>query len=432
MGDHEHSTIKHQDHVLLDQPLLRLPYELLRNNFRAAHFTVEKDSSTVKSLLRETATAAVNGKAAPDQVLKNLDTMIAKMRGVKRKLTSYADEEARLHHQSAARVAHLGELYAMHGYDDVKYETWSRKRLDRLLVDYLLRSGHADSARALTAERGMDDLVDVQTFEQMNQIQQALLGGSVTEALAWCQDNKKELRKMDSKLEVMLRFQQYIELLRGRTQNQTVEAINHARKYLIGSKGFSEAELRKAAGMLAYRPDAAPAAYTELYSPEKWHDLADLFTATHAQLLSLPSFPLLHIALSSGLSALKTPACHSSNTASSIAAAAAAASTAGPSSRHHASSASSTEMRPAMTDPAAACPICSTELNDLARNVPYAHHTQSHVDTDLLLLPNNIAYGRDRLEAYAEKSGLDPTVRVRDLRTGAEYATKELEKVYIT
>lgn len=185
---------------LQDQPLLRLPYELLRNNFRAAHFTVEKDSTAVKSLLRETASAAVNGKATPDQILKNLDTMIAKMRGVKRKLTTYADEEARLHHQSGARIAHLGELYSMHGYDDVKYETWSRKRLDRLLVDYLLRSGYGQSARALTDEKVMDDLVDVQTFQQVNKIQESLRKGSVAEALAWCQDNKKELRKMEVRL----------------------------------------------------------------------------------------------------------------------------------------------------------------------------------------------------------------------------------------
>jgi macrophage erythroblast attacher len=356
----------------------------------------------------------------------------------------------------------------MHGYDDVKYETWSRKRLDRLLVDYLLRSGHADSARALTAEKGMDDLVDVQTFEQMNKIQQALRNGSVAEALAWCQDNKKELRKMDvravfpplclslltspqSKLEFQLRLQQYIELVRTQNQPQILEAINHAKKYLVPSKSAYPSELRRAFGLLAYPPGNAPEAYAELYRPEKWHDLADLFTATHAQLLSLPSFPLLHIALSSGLSALKTPACHSANTASSIAAAAAAHPTGVPrgNSQQHASSTGlhlpsdnpdddiephipPSQTRPAMTDPAAACPICSTELNDLARNVPYAHHTQSHVDTDLLLLPNNIAYGRDRLEAYAEKSGLDPAERVRDLRTGAEYATEDLIKVYIT
>jgi macrophage erythroblast attacher len=123
--------------------------------------------------------------------------MIAKMRGVKRKLTTYAEEERRLNRQVEARIAHLGELYGMHTVDDVAYESWSRARLDRLLIDYLLRQGYNESAADLARERGKEDLVDIETFVQMSKIQESLRTGSVAEALAWCQDNKKELRKMD-------------------------------------------------------------------------------------------------------------------------------------------------------------------------------------------------------------------------------------------
>ncbi|KAF0326485.1 Protein FYV10 [Colletotrichum sp. SAR11_59] len=414
MADHEHSIIKHQDHLLLDQPLLRLPYELLRKNFRQAHFTVEKDSTAIKSLLKETATASVNGRASPDDVLKNLDTMIARMRGVKRKLAAHADEEARLTRQAGARISHLGDLYGMHSVDDVKYEAWSRARLDRLLVDYLLRHGYNESAKALTAERGMDDLVDVETFVQMSRIQEALRNGSVVEALAWCQDNKKELRKMDSNLEFMLRFQQYIELVRTQSQPKLLEAIAHAKRYLVPFKATYPEELRKAFGLLAYPPNAANAVYSDLYSPDRWNTLADLFTRTHNSLLALPSFPLLHIALSSGLSALKTPACHSANS-SHVA----------PSDANTATNASATAGTQSV------CPICSTELNDLARNVPYAHHTKSYVEHDLLLLPNSRAYGKERLEDYAKKSGLPPD-QVKDLRTGDIYSVDKLKKVFIT
>ncbi|KAL2753617.1 hypothetical protein ACRALDRAFT_2043976 [Sodiomyces alcalophilus JCM 7366] len=416
MGDHEHSTIKHQDHVHLDQPLLRLPYELLRNNFRAAHFTIEKESTSIKHLLKETATASVNGRATPEHVLKNLDTMIAKMRGVKRKLTAHADEEARLYHQSSARIAHLNELYTMNTYNDVDYERWSRKRLDRLLVDYLLRHGCADTAQTLANEKGMDDLVDVQTFVHMNKIRDALRGGSVVEALSWCQEHKKELRKMDSNLEFMLRFQQYIELVRTQSQPRLLEAIAHAKKYLVPYKGTYPEELRKAFGLLAYPPNAAVAntAYGELYSPDRWNSLADLFAKTHNQLLSLPSIPLLHIALSSGLSALKTPACHPI-----------------PSSTDNATP-KPLPAQAAVSSPASGCPICSTELNELARNVPYAHHTKSYVDSDLLLLPNGNAFGLDRLVNYAIQSGLQPTESVRDLRTGEVFRADELKKVFIT
>ncbi|KAH7326385.1 negative regulation of gluconeogenesis [Stachybotrys elegans] len=403
MADHEHSVIRHNDHLLLDQPLLRLPNELLRKNFRSAHFTIEKDTSALKTLLKDSATTAVSGRASQQDVLKNLDAMIAKMRGVKRKLTAYADEEARLHNQVHARVSHLDELYTMKSVDDVKYDTWSRRRLDRLLADHLLRHGYNDTASALAADRGMEALVDVETFVGLSRIQEALKRGSVTEALAWCFENKKELRKMESNLEFELRLQQYIELIRAQTHTKLLEAIAHAKKYLIPFRATHLHEVQQACGLLAIPPNSpAAATYLEMYKPSRWTELAELFTTTHNNLLSLPSVPLLHIALSSGLSALKTPACHATHldaTASNLG---------------H-----------------GVCPICSIELNELARNVPYAHHTKSHVDHDLLLLPNGRVYGKERLEEQAKKAGLPPD-QVKDYLTNEIYSVDQLKKVYIT
>jgi macrophage erythroblast attacher len=129
--------------------------------------------------------------------------MLARMRGLKRKLTACAEEESRLQQQSQSRIRHLGELYGMQSLDDVKYEEWSRTRLDRLLVDYLLRNGYKHSATALAKEKGIEDLVDVETFVQMSRIRESLLKGRVTEALAWCQENKKELKKIHSNILIL-------------------------------------------------------------------------------------------------------------------------------------------------------------------------------------------------------------------------------------
>jgi len=123
--------------------------------------------------------------------------MLARMKGLKRKLVACQEEEARLYQQSQSRIKHLGDLYGMQSLDDVKYEQWSRTRLDRLLVDYMLRYGYKDSAVGLAKEKRIEDLVDVETFVQMSRIRESLRNGKVTEALAWCNENKKDLRKMD-------------------------------------------------------------------------------------------------------------------------------------------------------------------------------------------------------------------------------------------
>lgn len=123
--------------------------------------------------------------------------MIVRIRGLKRKLNACAEEETKLQCNSLSRIRHLGELYKMQSLDDVKYDEWSRVRLDRLMIDYLLRNGFQNSAVALAQEKGIENLVDVDTFVQMNRIRESIQNESVIEALAWCHENKKELRRME-------------------------------------------------------------------------------------------------------------------------------------------------------------------------------------------------------------------------------------------
>ncbi len=397
---------------------------------------MEKDSIAVKNLLKETANGSLNGKASPQDVVKNLDQMLVKMRGLKRKLTAAAEEEDRLYRQMDSRVAHFRELADLNTVDDVKYEAWSRQRLDRLLVDYMLRHGYDSSATALADERGMRDLVDVETFVVMSKIRKSLEGGSVQDALSWCNENKKELRKMQSNLEFMLRCQQYIEMMRTGSQSKMLEAITHAKKHITPFNDTFPVEVSNMAGLLAYRPDTELEPYASLYSASRWQKLAESFVEAHLKLLNLPMTPLLHIALSSGLSALKTPACHSSQipvqppqdqtpTQNGV--------SDSPSTspkhhhshhhHHHHGTASLTTR---------VCPICSTELNALARNVRYAHHGKSRLlEHDLMLLPNGRVYGKARLDEYAAKSGL-AAGQVKDLVTGEVYAGGELRKVFVS
>jgi len=207
----------------------------------------------------------------------------------------------------------------------------------------------------------------------------------------------------------MLRCQQYIEMMRSRTSpnSKMNDAIAHAKKYIVPCHDTYPDEVDHMAGLLAHRPSTDLEPYRSLYSNARWVELADAFEETHNRLLGLPPIPLLHIALSSGLSALKTPACHSSQATTS-------------SQPSHSTSLITS-----------VCPICSTELNALARNVPYAQHSKSHVETDLYMLPNRRVYGKTRLEEYAAVSGL-PAGQVKDLVTSEVYRWDDLKKVFVS
>lgn len=77
------------------------------------------------------------------------------------------------------------------------------------------------------------------------------------------------------------------------------------------------------------------------------------------------------------------------------------------------------------------CPICSTELNELARHVPYAHHSKSSVENDSIILPNGRIYGRERIMDMSRKVGSVGEGKVKDPTTGEVFSEKDMKKVYI-
>ncbi len=90
---------------------------------------------------------------------------------------------------------HLQNLFEIPSLADIKYEEWSRVRLDRLLVDYLLRSGYGNSAVALAREKKIEDLVDLDVFVQCHAIEESLRRRSTAECLAWCAEHRPLMKK---------------------------------------------------------------------------------------------------------------------------------------------------------------------------------------------------------------------------------------------
>jgi len=367
-------AMKHDDHLLLEQSFLKVPYELSRKAFKTSQRYIERDRDAVLASLKTGAQDTANSSTPSTTATESLDSMIARLETLKRKLTTLRTDESTLHQHARSRISHLQDLHDIPTHSSPAYTTWSQTRLSRLLVDYLLRSGHGASASALASAANIEDLVDISAFSSCVAIESSLRSGNLGPALLWCSENRAGLKKMESELESELRLQQYIELLRSRDTAKLAEATLHARKYLT----YREEASKQAAGLLAFSAYSLMEPYCTLYSPSRYGYLASLFLKDHHSLLSLPPTPSLHIALSAGLSALKTPSCHSAHAAST-----GTASTA--------------------TSGAGVCPICSTELNELARGVPWSMRTNSVVEAEPVMLPNGRIYGLERLRRLNEK-----------------------------
>jgi macrophage erythroblast attacher len=397
----------------------------VKRNFKNTQRHYERERDHVLPALKNAANASLTSKQSPEQTLAALDAMIARMQNFKRKLDNLGTEEDALHEHTSKRIKHLQDLFQVSTLSDVKYTEWSRTRLDRLVVDYLLRSGYPKTGAALAEAKKITHLIDIDTFTACHKIAASLSRGETKEALGWINENRNSLKKIikapykTTDLEFELRLQQYIELVRS---GRAIEAREHAATYLYPHNESRREPILQAAGLLAQLPTTDADPYRQLLSAARWPFLSNLFVETHHNLLLLPVQPLLHVALSAGLSALKTPACHSAfNPASS-------------STRTHARLATTTSL----------CPICSMELNELARNVPYANHTTSSVEADPVVLPNGRIYGRARLEELQRKlvmagvggGNIDDMAigtegEVVDPTTGEKFAWSEAKKVYI-
>jgi macrophage erythroblast attacher len=304
---------------------------------------------------------------------------------------------------------------------------------------------------------------------------------------------------MQSTLEFELRLQEFIELSRTRTRESITEAMSYASRHLLplltsgppgSAKGAEKlsagedaeeneahlrmcAQVRRAMGLLAMPPGkwaysvstaplqsltAAHAHLQDLYSEDRWHTLSRSFRECALQIHSLPPQPILHIALSAGLSSLKLPACYSHETARGAAGATQPPAHLGGRTWGDTTSVplggAPSVTAPAVTLPSAApltsggllassppssaaarsssalghardselgdernanCPVCDADgLGQLAKEVPWSHHTNSTLVCRIsgrvmdendppLCLPNGRVYSRTvRVRCAAE------------------------------
>jgi len=217
--------------------------------------------------------------------------------------------------------------------------------------------------------------VDIDLFTDIRRIEVALSRHSCTEALAWCSENKTALRKIKSTLEFELRLQEYIELARARKKQ---EAMAYSHKYLASWQETHLAEIMQASMLLAVEPSTKCGRYRKLYDDSRWVNLIQAFRLAIYNLNSLPTEPLLNLALYSGLASLKLPSCYNGSSQN------------------------------------VDCPVCDPSINILAEEVPYSHHANSTIvcrisgkimdeDNMPLAFPNGNVYSREVLEDMAAK-----------------------------
>lgn len=398
----------------IEHPTLKVPYEILNKKFRVAQKNLDRSVSHVTnsaSDLERGLAMQVDGeggtKSGPtiETITGLLAGVIDKLTNMKRKSSESINDELESASVCKKRIEHLKDYCikanSKDSIDIIAVKEWKKKRLDRMLVEHLLRCGYYDTALQLGEKSGISDYTNIDLFIVSRSVEESLKNRETSKCLDWCYDNKSKLRKIRSKLEFNLRQQEFIELVR---QRKLIEGIKHVRKYLSTLEDMEQQhELQHVMGLLACKPDTAVEPYKSLFDESRWTALVDEFRQENFKLFQLSSTSVFSVTLQSGLSALKTPQCY---------------------------------RRDGVRIPD--CPVCSELMNKLAVTLPCAHCSQSRLVCAIsglplnehnqpMMLPNGHVYGYKALTKMAvENDG-----KIICPRTKRVYSLSEVEKVFV-
>ncbi|XP_037078066.1 E3 ubiquitin-protein transferase MAEA-like isoform X3 [Pollicipes pollicipes] len=396
MGDRR-DNMRLAEVKVLEHPTLKVPYEILNKKFRSSQKTLDRELAHFCSAANELETSLHRTSVTVDDVTRLLGTVTDRLRALKRKSEESITDELESADLCKRRLKHLME-YNTDSPGVVSQ--WKRKRLDRLLVDHFVRCGFYELAMSLARQSHIEELTNIDIFLVAKEVEESLLRKDTGPALAWCHDNKSKLRKSRSKLELYLRQQEFVELVKA---DRRMEAVLHARKYLSNMDEYQCEDIQSCMALLAFPVDTDIEPYCAMFAESRWQLLIMEFREENFRIYQLSSVSVFNTVLQDGLATLKTHQCY----------------------RHD-----------GQGNPD--CPVCQMPLNELARPLPFSHCTQSRLMCALsgkpidehnppMALPNGNVYGKLALQSLAvEMKG-----RVVCPRTQEVFGESQLEKVFV-
>ena len=382
----------------LEHSTLIVPYEVLNRTFRTAQKVVDREVSHVNTTNDKVRKITSKNNVPVSEACHELDELIKKLFVLKNKSNDALEQEKSKLNQIQNRVKYLKEQT-----DSKKAIVWKHHRLNRMLVDYFLRNGYYDSAMTLAKTEDIHHLVDIEHFQVAKQVEASLKQKNPAICLQWCHSNRSKLKKLQSTLELNVRIQEFVELVKSELRK---DALVYARKYFSGKGPDSLAvpEIQKTVmALLAFRPDTEIKRYKDLFDSARWNLLVEQFRKENLALYQLSAQSTLEIVLQSGLASMKTPHCFHKD------------------------------------EQKRDCPVCNRLFNKLAKPLPFAHSSHSrllchHTGEQMnehnppMMLPNGHVYSENAIARLSSMSDDDAIVCPR---TKSLFSNDEVKKIYI-
>lgn len=488
-------------HIQTRLTQFKIPTELIRKNFKTIQKLIEKQK---KQLTDDIAKAKKDSSQSPQQkldlirkLIKNYDTFHTKLADAVKK-----DEEFRS--RLAARLENLSLLTqytvpsktesAPHKKNDllindddklldlhnINLINWYRNETNLLIIDYLIKS-NTSSDRNIGlqllkgfSQSGYDKLIDYDLYENFNEVFVSIVEGhDLSLVIAWFNENKSTLKKINSNLEFEINYCKFLSLIdQGRVpeamrfSHESLSPYGNARNYPADDLHSRENNLKKIKGLgglllhIAMQPEAPGDTnllggrlyssdeiasldkfhdYRSMLSDQRWDSLSQCFIDNFTKIYGISKAYPLFVYLSAGLSSLKTKSCYC-NIENTI--------FKDEEYEELENSEYTAATLPVLMDKKFRgpnhyykllgkinhCPVCSPELYNLSKNLPYAQLITSMFNNPFKL-PNGNIYPFEKLlnpsEKYlSEKNTLLRMGKVKDPLTKEIFLVDDCVRVF--
>eukprot|EP00039_Didymoeca_costata_P006713 m.92688 g.92688 ORF g.92688 m.92688 type:complete len:204 (-) comp13360_c0_seq2:1433-2044(-) len=150
----------------LDHPLLKVPVEHLNRTFRATYKLFDNELKEVTQKIVSLSTSNDNNE---NHIKATLAGLLDTLKSLQTQLEISAKEEHTIMECLLQRIDHVKAGENASSESDIKL--WCKKRLDRILIDYLLREGRYETAEQYAKAKDLEILVDINMFETCRRVE---------------------------------------------------------------------------------------------------------------------------------------------------------------------------------------------------------------------------------------------------------------------
>ncbi|KAH7726655.1 erythroblast macrophage protein EMP [Aphelenchoides avenae] len=375
----------------LEYSQLKVPYELLNKKFRAAQKTIDQHNFYFKKNVASLEAVTKDG-SEPIPVAPSMKQVVARLTQFQEDVERGMEEEIEA---AKALLLRADYLKQWNSTDPSIQEAFRNQRLNRFIVEHLLRCGYFETAQKLAEHSGAEQFSNKYVFHVAKQVEESLKRHDLSICLNWLVDNRSKLHRLNSTFETEVKVQQCIELIRLGKKSEAVSFIRLNFSGLPANRW--QGTLLQLMGLLAFGADTQLPSYKRLLGDERWDELIELFRQENAKIFQISAQSAFSACLQAGISAHKTPYC-----------------------KKH---------------PGSKCVICDN-LYDIAEGLPYAHVSNSRLICSAsgeplneanqpMMLPNGRVYGEKSLRKLTKDK------EIKCPRTNESFSVEEVVRVYI-